>query len=58
MVAINFSLLALSAMATLSWAASLVKVNDFGKNPTNINFYIYVPDKLATKPAIIVAVSS
>jgi hypothetical protein len=51
------SLLVLMALAALSFGASLVQVEDFGVNPTNIDMYIYVPDKLATKPAIIVAVS-
>lgn len=45
------------AAAQLALGASLQKVADFGSNPTRINMYIYVPDKLATKPAIIVAVS-
>jgi len=45
----------LSAFAALGMTASLVKVNDFGANPTKINFYIYVPDKVAAKPAVIVA---
>jgi hypothetical protein len=51
------SLLVLMALAALGFGASLVQVEDFGVNPTNIDMYIYVPDKLATKPAIIVAVS-
>lgn len=51
------SLLVLTALAALGFAASLVQVEDFGANPTNIYMYIYVPDKLATKPAVIVAVS-
>jgi len=44
--------------AQVALAAKLEKVNDFGSNPTKINMYIYVPDKVATKPAIIVAVST
>ena len=37
-------------------AASLQQITDPNiKNPTNVGFYIYVPDKLATKPAIVVA---
>ncbi|KAG9229978.1 Alpha/Beta hydrolase protein [Amylocarpus encephaloides] len=36
-------------------AASLVQVKDFGANPGNANMYIYVPDKVAANPAIIVA---
>ncbi|RDW90569.1 alpha/beta hydrolase family esterase [Aspergillus mulundensis] len=32
------------------------QVTDFGDNPTNVGFYIYVPQNLAPKPAIIVAI--
>jgi len=49
------SILGLLAAAPLTRAAKLEKVNDFGSNPTKINMYIYVPDKLSSKPAIIVA---
>jgi len=38
--------------------ASLVHVPSFGNNPSNTQMYIYVPDKLATSPAIIVAIHS
>lgn len=50
-------LLALTASATMAMGASLQRVTSFGANPTNIQMYIYVPDKLATNPAIIVGVS-
>ncbi|KAK5657244.1 hypothetical protein OQA88_3303 [Cercophora sp. LCS_1] len=46
------SLLGFVASAT---AASLQRVTDFGGNPTRINMFIYVPDKVAANPAIIVA---
>lgn len=46
----------LAAAATTAFAASLQQVSSFGSNPTKINMYIYVPDKVAPKPAIIVAV--
>jgi len=36
--------------------ASLQHVTSFGSNPSNTQMYIYVPDKLATNPAIIVAI--
>jgi len=48
----------LLAAAPLAFAASLQRVSDFGSNPNRINMYIYVPDKLAASPAIIVAVST
>jgi acetylxylan esterase len=49
-------LLALLVYVTLGLCAKLEQVTNFGDNPTKINMYIYVPDKLAAKPAIIVAV--
>lgn len=36
--------------------ASLQQVTNFGSNPSGVKMYIYVPNKLATKPAIIVAI--
>ena len=47
---------ALALFAAGGLCASLQAVSDFGSNPTKIQMYIYVPDKLATKPAVIVAV--
>ncbi|KAI1158863.1 Alpha/Beta hydrolase protein [Nemania serpens] len=36
-------------------AASLTKVTEnFGPNPRNVGFYIYVPDKLAARPPVLV----
>lgn len=37
-------------------AGSLEQVTNFGDNPTNVGMYIYVPNNLAPKPAIIVAI--
>jgi acetylxylan esterase len=50
------SLLMLASAAGIAFSASLQQVSNFGTNPTKISMYIYVPDKIATKPAIIVAV--
>ena len=37
--------------------ATLQQVTNSGiSNPTNVGFYIYVPDKLATKPPVVVAI--
>ncbi|KAK4038193.1 carbohydrate esterase [Parachaetomium inaequale] len=47
--------LGLAATAATCLGASLQPVSDFGNNPTNIQMNIYVPDKLAAKPAVIVA---
>lgn len=48
--------LAIMAAATCL-GASLRPVLNFGNNPTRIQMNIYVPDKVAPNPAIIVAVS-
>jgi len=52
------SFFALAATAATGLGASLQQVTNFGNNPTRIQMYIYVPDRVATNPAIIVAVSS
>jgi poly(3-hydroxybutyrate) depolymerase len=51
------SVLNLAAFAGLASSASLKQVTNFGANPTGLQMYLYVPDKLATAPAVIVAVS-
>ncbi|ETK30787.1 extracellular catalytic domain type 1 short-chain-length polyhydroxyalkanoate depolymerase, partial [Microbispora sp. ATCC PTA-5024] len=35
---------------------SLTRVTNFGTNPTNLNMYIYVPDRVAAHPALLVLV--
>ncbi len=37
-------------------AATLTRVTDFGTNPTNLGMYVYAPDSLAAKPALLVLV--
>jgi poly(hydroxyalkanoate) depolymerase family esterase len=37
-------------------AATLTRITDFGTNPTNLNMYVYVPDNVAPKPALLVLV--
>ncbi|RAL15301.1 putative acetyl xylan esterase [Aspergillus homomorphus CBS 101889] len=37
-------------------AGYLQQVTNFGSNPTNVGMYIYVPNNLAAKPGIIVAI--
>lgn len=48
-------LIVLSVLCTAVMSA-LVQVTDFGSNPTGLQMYINVPAKLATKPAVILAV--
>lgn len=51
------NVLGLVATATVGMAASLQQVSSWGANPTKIQMYIYVPDKLAASPPVVVAVS-
>ncbi|KAK3346895.1 Alpha/Beta hydrolase protein [Lasiosphaeria hispida] len=45
----------LSALTPLASAASLVEIKEnFGPNPTKAGFFIYVPDVLPAKPAVLV----
>jgi len=37
-------------------AASLVEVTNFGANPSNLRMHLYVPDNVAPRPAVLVAV--
>jgi len=43
------------AFAPSALAASLQRVNNFGSNPTGVAMYVYKPDKLASKPPVLVA---
>ncbi len=36
--------------------ATLTEVTDFGPNPSNLQMYLYVPDSVTVKPAVVVAV--
>src|SRR3954452_3809098 len=44
-------------LAAPAQAASLTQITNFGSNPTNLGFFLYVPDNIpaGTKPAILVA---
>ncbi|MDR7277752.1 extracellular catalytic domain type 1 short-chain-length polyhydroxyalkanoate depolymerase [Catenuloplanes atrovinosus] len=43
-------------LPTPAAAAALTEVTSFGSNPSNLRMYLYVPDKLAAKPGLLVAV--
>jgi len=45
-----------AATATPAAAASLVEVTNFGANPTGLRMHLYVPDRVAARPAVLVAV--
>ena len=61
-VAITAAATALTLTASLGPAAvaatvpALTQVTNFGPNPTNLNMYIYVPARVAPRPALLVAV--
>ncbi|KAF2842561.1 carbohydrate esterase family 1 protein [Patellaria atrata CBS 101060] len=46
-------ILLVATLSAVAIAASLRQVTNFGENPTNVSMYIYVPDKLAMKPPIL-----
>jgi len=53
----KFTTTAVGLLATAGsvLGASLQQVSNFGTNPTSVQMFIYVPDKVAANPAIIVA---
>ena len=46
----------LAGLASVASAAQLTQVNNFGANSSGAKMYIYVPDRLAANPPIIVAI--
>ncbi|PWR14173.1 esterase, partial [Micromonospora acroterricola] len=54
MTAVTLAAAALTFAAPAS-AATLTQVTGFGNNPTNLQMHLYVPDRLASRPAIVLA---
>ncbi|KAK1590370.1 PHB depolymerase family esterase [Colletotrichum navitas] len=50
------TILSAIGLAVCAGAASLQQVTNFGSNPSGAKMYIYVPDKLAANPPIVVAI--
>ncbi|KAB1151706.1 PHB depolymerase family esterase [Micromonospora sp. AMSO12t] len=48
--------LAAVAVAPPASAATLTEVTSFGPNPSNLRMYLYVPDSVAPRPGLLVAV--
>ncbi|MGC4791779.1 PHB depolymerase family esterase [Micromonospora sp. DT178] len=48
--------LAAVALAPPAAAATLTEVTNFGPNPSNLRMYLYVPDSVAPRPGLLVAV--
>ncbi|MET8089837.1 PHB depolymerase family esterase [Micromonospora sp. NPDC005220] len=46
---------AVVTVATPASAASLTQVTNFGTNPTNLQMHLYVPDRVAAQPALLLA---
>ncbi|GAA2184468.1 extracellular catalytic domain type 1 short-chain-length polyhydroxyalkanoate depolymerase [Micromonospora lupini] len=46
---------AVVTLATPASAATLTQVSNFGTNPTNLQMHLYVPDRVAARPALLLA---
>ncbi|MEV1111511.1 PHB depolymerase family esterase [Micromonospora sp. NPDC049751] len=46
---------AVVTVATPASAATLTQVTNFGTNPTNLQMHLYVPDRVAARPALLLA---
>ncbi|PYC63495.1 esterase [Micromonospora arborensis] len=46
---------AVVTVATPASAATLTQVTNFGTNPTNLQMHLYVPDRVASQPALLLA---
>jgi acetylxylan esterase len=55
-IAILGAVLATFAAPRAASAASLVEVTNFGRNPTSLRMFLYVPDNVRPRPAVLVAV--
>ena len=44
------------AAAPAAAAAALTEITNFGTNPSNLRMYVYVPNRVTTRPAVLVAV--
>ncbi|MEV4517910.1 PHB depolymerase family esterase [Dactylosporangium sp. NPDC049525] len=44
------------ALAQPAFAASLTQVTNFGNNPSNLKMYTYVPNAVAARPALLLAI--
>jgi len=49
-------MVAMVATAPPAAAASLQEITNFGTNPSGLRMYLYVPDNIGTRPAVLVAV--
>jgi len=53
---VTLTVLSVLLLVSHALGASLMPVTNFGSNPTNVGFYLYVPDRLEPNPAIIAAI--
>ncbi len=50
-----FAAALVTALSSRASAATLTEVTDFGANPSALRMFVYVPDHLAPRPAVVVA---
>jgi acetylxylan esterase len=50
------AVIGITLIASPASAATLTEVTNFGSNPSNLRMYVYVPNTVAARPAIVVAV--
>ncbi len=56
LAAVALAALAALSVPTPASAAALTEVTSFGTNPSNLRMYLYVPDRVAARPGLVVAV--
>ena len=56
LAAVALAALAALSVPTPASAAALTEVTNFGTNPSNLRMYLYVPDRVAARPGLVVAV--
>ncbi|MEV0154720.1 PHB depolymerase family esterase [Micromonospora sp. NPDC050686] len=56
LLAATLAALAALTLPTPASAAALTEVTGFGTNPSNLRMYLYVPDRVAPRPGLLVAV--
>ncbi|MDR7277577.1 poly(3-hydroxybutyrate) depolymerase [Catenuloplanes atrovinosus] len=56
LIALLSAALGAVVLAPPASAAALTEITSFGTNPSNLRMYLYVPDTLAARPGLLVAV--
>ncbi|HEU4328560.1 MAG TPA: PHB depolymerase family esterase [Roseiflexaceae bacterium] len=56
LVLLTVALVSASLLSGTARAATLVEITNFGTNPSGLRMHLYVPDRVAPRPAVLVAV--